>query len=213
MEEKKLIVIMKRDKLWLEKRSFINCKFQYKDIEFILDVKAMKTPLKNTHINKKPIFNIIEKHSRKTESPSSYIPVVDINFIVAEKLLVFHKKFITKVNVINDESQIIENYDINRLFRHVYDVFMIFDKELICQDNDSLLIINKHFKTISRYEENNFNTPLNKINVFQTDFFNNNTEILALILKKECYEKIDIKKLILFYKTLGEKMNILLNNF
>jgi hypothetical protein len=107
-------------------------------------VKSIQVPLEDKHVSKKHVYDIVQKLSKNQVLeilPS--IPVVDIEFIVAEKLLVFHKRFINDSSKIIDESKIIENYDVNRLFRHVYDVFMIFDKKLISKTKENFLLINK----------------------------------------------------------------------
>jgi hypothetical protein len=83
---------------------------------------------------------------------------------------------------------------------------MIFDKKLISKTKENFLLINKWFIEISNFEVG-FDTPLNKINLFQKGFLDHNKTILKTILKKECYEKINIKELILFYQNIGEEFN------
>jgi hypothetical protein len=85
---------------------------------------------------------------------------------------------------------------------------MIFDKKLIEVNDTSFVLINKLFLEISKLEKN-FDTPLNKINVFQESFFNDNKKILRTIIDNECYEKVSVQKIITFYKVIGEKINIL----
>ena len=209
-EKDNKIKIIKRDNFWSTKRTFLSCKFKYKDHEFSFDVKAIKAKLDKSHISKKEVYDIRQKNSKIEHHSTILIPVVDISFIVAEKLLVFHKKF--KKQTLNpiDNDKINNDYEVYRLFRHVYDVFMIFNKLLIIQNDESFLIINKWFVEISDHEKD-FNTPINKINVLQDNFFDYNEKVLKKICETECYEKVKINDIISFYKTISKKINILFN--
>ncbi|MGL4343348.1 MAG: nucleotidyl transferase AbiEii/AbiGii toxin family protein [Metamycoplasmataceae bacterium] len=197
LKNKNINIIVKKqnNKIWKEPRNYLKFSFIYKEETFSVDIKAIKTKIDyEKDLEFKTLFNILDKENSEKENKLK-IPIINLHCIVAEKLLVFGKKY-------NNLTENSDYENVKRLFRHIYDVYMIFDKKIIELSLENLTKIKNWYQEIAKYEKVSINN-IEQINVFQDDFFNkSNLSNLKLIIDNECYEKVQVKKIILFFKNL-----------
>lgn len=195
LEKEKILDITEKDKKWETKRNFLNAQINYKNHSFEIDIKSTQNKNEeNKYINlqEKLVLNIYEKFKlidKKDKDIKINVPCLE--FICAEKLIAFHKNYL-------------KNKNNKRIYRHLYDIFMIFNSGLLKDNQQTWLNIKKIYdvviKEIEQKSKDCFNILFNENICFNLKKNNKDLKNMLLILiNSECYIKISPSKIINFF--------------
>lgn len=195
LDDENVLKIVKKDSKWNTERNFLNSQILYKNHSFEIDIKFTQANNKeNKFINlqEKSILNICEKFKLTNKKDKDIkINVLCLEYVCAEKLIAFHKNYL-------------KNKHNKRIYRHLYDIFMIFDSGLLNNNQQTWLHINEIYDVIINEIElkskDNFNVPLRKNACFNFDKKDNDLKnILSILIDNECYVKVSTSKIIDFF--------------
>lgn len=195
LDDENVLKIVKKDCKWDTERNFLNAQIFYKNHSFEIDIKSTQANNKeNKFINlqEKSILNICEKFKLTNKKDKDIkINVLCLEYVCAEKLISFHKNYL-------------KNKHNKRAYRHLYDIFMIFDSGLLKNDHQTWLYINKIYDVVINEIElkskDNFNVPLRKNVCFNFDKKDNDLKnMLSILIDNECYVMVSTSKIIDFF--------------
>lgn len=195
LEGENVLKIVKKDDKWDTERNFLNAQILYKNHSFEIDIKSTQVNNKeNKFINlqEKSILNIYEKFELTNKKDKDIkINVLCLEYVCAEKLIAFHKNYL-------------KNKHNKRAYRHLYDIFMIFDSRLLNNNHQTWLYINEIYDVVINEIElkskDDFNVPLRENVCFNFDKKDNDLKnILSILIDNECYVKASTSKIIDFF--------------
>ncbi len=186
-----------RDEQWNCPRNYLHTRISYEGVQFEIDIKSVEEdniinqPLQ---IVNREIYDISKKFSNELEG--SYIfPTINLELVVAEKLIGFHKS--------KDVSD-------KRHFRHIYDIYMIFHSNLLTNNKETWDDIKQIYQIVVDAVETKYDIDnVLAHNICFDDNYISNKDFLKQILfflRSECYGNVEWNKIINFYANLKEEL-------
>ncbi len=197
LANKKEFEITFRDNYWNCSRNFLHAAISYEGVSFEIDIKSVEeTNIINTvlKIQNKEVFDVFQKINKNYDDVFE-LPIINLELMVAEKMIGFHKHS----NEIN-----------RRQYRHLYDIYMIFNFNLLNNNKETWTSIQRIYKLIVEELESKFNISTNIVDNscfdIQMLLERENKQKIIKYLKDECYGKVEWNKIIDFYANLKQSL-------
>ncbi len=192
-----------RDNYWNCARNFLHAAIIYEGVSFEIDIKSVEeTNVINSvlKIQNKEVFDVFQKINKNYNDVFD-MPIINLELMVAEKMIGFHKRS-------NEISR--------RQYRHLYDIYMIFNFNLLNNNKETWTSIQKIYKLIIEELESKFNISTNILDnsCFDIEMLlkPENKQKIIKYLTDECYGNVEWNKIINFYANLKQTLNKQQNN-